>query len=242
MATSPFDYGSLDQNARVPSLSVPATEAQKPVRDGVLFVMFNIRASTCFGEEVFVTGSIKELGEWNPTKAVKLQTNKNNYPMWSTAISIPSCDHTVEYKFLILKDKVHQTFQWEEFDTNRKLELAEVQGIFIHVDDGTFGVKKPPVIITTKTIELLRQEIAASKEVQKQYQEEKRALEKDLDDMKCNLGESEALVTQLKKQITIMEGSKLDTLSTTDLRTLVQKSKKTSHRANVELMKRYMDT
>jgi len=58
---------------------------------------FNADATTQFGENIFVTGNLRELGNWDPNKAVPL--NANSYPIWSASVNLPT-SLTFQYKYL----------------------------------------------------------------------------------------------------------------------------------------------
>jgi len=60
---------------------------------------------TEFGDSVFVTGSIPELGEWNRTKALCLTPTKDadGRRLWKRTFDIPMSTAFFEYKYFILK-------------------------------------------------------------------------------------------------------------------------------------------
>lgn len=45
-------------------------------------ILFSAYCSTNFGEIVCITGNCVELGLWNPSKGLKLQTDSKEYPIW----------------------------------------------------------------------------------------------------------------------------------------------------------------
>lgn len=60
-------------------------------------------AETNHGQNVFVVGNIRELGQWDISKAIKLQTDEEFYPMWTSAeilLSLEDLSYDVEYKFV----------------------------------------------------------------------------------------------------------------------------------------------
>ncbi len=65
----------------------------------VRFVVNN--ASTTLGENVYLTGSVSELGQWEPGKAIGPLFNKvmYAYPNWYYDISVPA-GTAIEFKFL----------------------------------------------------------------------------------------------------------------------------------------------
>jgi glucoamylase len=64
-------------------------------------VTFNVRATTNFGENVFIVGSVPELGNWLPENAIALSSV--NYPIWGGTITLPGYTN-VEYKYIKKSD------------------------------------------------------------------------------------------------------------------------------------------
>lgn len=58
---------------------------------------FHANTTTWYGQEVHVVGSIPELGDWNPSNAVKLHAD--DYPVWKGQASIPA-GTPFEYKYI----------------------------------------------------------------------------------------------------------------------------------------------
>ncbi|KAH9896766.1 glycoside hydrolase [Cubamyces lactineus] len=83
---------------------------------GPAFVTVNFAetATTTFGENIFVVGSIDELGNWDPDSAVALSSA--SYPTWTVSINIPA-DTTFEYKFI--RKETDGSVVWES-DPNRE--------------------------------------------------------------------------------------------------------------------------
>jgi hypothetical protein len=70
-----------------------------------------------WGENVFVTGSISQLGSWSTDKAVALSATgyTASNPLWTTTIDLPA-GTTFEYKFI--KKETDGSIIWES-DPNR---------------------------------------------------------------------------------------------------------------------------
>ncbi|MFY1703652.1 carbohydrate-binding module family 20 domain-containing protein [Micromonospora sp. WMMA1923] len=51
---------------------------------------FTVTAQTNWGQEVYVVGSIPQLGNWNPAGGVKLSTNSGSYPTWTGSVDLPA--------------------------------------------------------------------------------------------------------------------------------------------------------
>lgn len=49
-----------------------------------IYLNFTVKSQTKLGQNVFIIGNIPELGDWNPSKAFRLSTNKNIYPEWKS--------------------------------------------------------------------------------------------------------------------------------------------------------------
>ncbi|KAL0572053.1 hypothetical protein V5O48_009911 [Marasmius crinis-equi] len=81
-------------------------------------VTFLETANTTFGENIFLVGSIMELGNWAPMSALAL--SPANYPEWAVTVSLPA-DAQFEYKF-IKKDN-NGSVIWES-DPNRQATVV----------------------------------------------------------------------------------------------------------------------
>jgi len=62
-----------------------------------VIVTFDIQATTNLGENVFLTGSVPELGNWSPDHAIPLSATK--YPTWNATVTLPGYTF-VEYKYI----------------------------------------------------------------------------------------------------------------------------------------------
>ncbi|TDL22528.1 glycoside hydrolase [Rickenella mellea] len=76
-------------------------------------VVFNETATTVLGENIFVVGSIPQLGSWNPAGAIALSAA--SYPVWSTKITIPA-NTAFQYKYI--RKESDGGIEWES-DPNR---------------------------------------------------------------------------------------------------------------------------
>jgi alpha-amylase len=81
-------------------------------------VTFNVNASTTWGQNVFVVGSIPALGSWNTTNAIALSSAA--YPVWSATVTLPA-NTAVEYKFI--KKNTDGSVTWES-GANRTLNTG----------------------------------------------------------------------------------------------------------------------
>ncbi|KAK0221592.1 glucoamylase [Armillaria fumosa] len=80
---------------------------------GTVSVTFNEFATTFFGENIYLTGSIDALQNWSPDTALLLNTD--NYPTWSITLNLPA-SITFQYKFI---RKFNGAVTWES-DPNRE--------------------------------------------------------------------------------------------------------------------------
>ncbi len=96
-------------------------------------VEFKIRVQTNFGDRVVVTGSVQELGFWEPRNGVELMTTKESYPIWTAVHHVPS-GQSVEYKYVVLK--ADETLLWESSIDNR---MFTAEGMVLVLEDGTFN-------------------------------------------------------------------------------------------------------
>lgn len=64
------------------------------------------------GLTLAISGSIPELGNWDPTKAVRMADA--NFPHWSAQIALPSTSQLIEYKFIAINTLTGETVAWED--------------------------------------------------------------------------------------------------------------------------------
>ncbi|OJJ55916.1 hypothetical protein ASPSYDRAFT_92119 [Aspergillus sydowii CBS 593.65] len=84
-------------------------------------VVFEEKVQTVYGENVYIAGSIAQLGNWDPAKAVKLSADKYTAanPLWTVTVSLP-VGTSFEYKFL--KKEAGGDVVWES-DPNRQFTV-----------------------------------------------------------------------------------------------------------------------
>jgi glucoamylase len=81
---------------------------------------------TKFGEELYITGNTKELGNWNSNNSKKLMSDSKKFPIWeSNQISFNS-NSNLEYKYII---KSSNNVKWENFSGNRELNFSKLENI-----------------------------------------------------------------------------------------------------------------
>ncbi|CAA7262982.1 unnamed protein product [Cyclocybe aegerita] len=75
-------------------------------------VTFNVFATTQFGENIFLTGSLDALKGWSPDNALALSAA--NYPTWSITVTLPAST-IFEYKYI---RKFNGAVTWESDPNN----------------------------------------------------------------------------------------------------------------------------
>lgn len=78
-------------------------------------VVFVLDRETQFGENLFVIGSIPQLGEWDVARALPLQYMQES--QWRIAIKVSPC--SFEYKYLI-QDQFSESMVWESSSNRAK--------------------------------------------------------------------------------------------------------------------------
>ena len=73
---------------------------------------FNVCATTVYGENIYITGSVDALEDWSPDNALILSAA--NYPTWSITVSLPAST-TIEYKYI---RKYNGAVTWESDPNN----------------------------------------------------------------------------------------------------------------------------
>jgi glucoamylase len=98
-------------------------------------VTFNIRAPIGSGEQVFVTGELRNLGNWNPGKAQGLTAAQStgNDPLWVAEIDLPAAT-AFEYKYI--KKSASGEVVWESLPNkgNRNGETPQDCGSTASMD------------------------------------------------------------------------------------------------------------
>ncbi|KAH8103292.1 glycoside hydrolase [Cristinia sonorae] len=79
-------------------------------------------ATTTFGENIFLVGSIPQLGSWNTDLAIPLSSA--TYPVWTVSVEIPP-NTSFQYKFI--RKEQDGSIVWES-DPNRQDETPQAAG------------------------------------------------------------------------------------------------------------------
>ena len=89
-------------------------------------INFQIKYDTKFGEDLAVIGSIKELGNWQIVRALKMGWNDNN--IWKGTLYLDRKNiFEFEYKFIVTSGNYVK--RWED-GFNRKFDLFKLKALF----------------------------------------------------------------------------------------------------------------
>jgi len=90
-------------------------------------VTFEVSAYTIYSENVYIVGSVPELGEWNPKRAIKMRTDEKMYPLWiSDGILLDISKSNIQYKYLkILNGNVLWEHGHDRYITNDPNNILE---------------------------------------------------------------------------------------------------------------------
>jgi glucoamylase len=108
--------GSVGPSWGEKSNNVPPTTCTAPPACNVQ-ITFNERATTTFGENVFIVGQLTQLGNWDPNSAIPLSASKytSSDPLWFATVSIPA---STSFAYKYIRKTSGGTVVWES-DPNR---------------------------------------------------------------------------------------------------------------------------
>ena len=93
-------------------------------------ITFRVKYPTSFGLEVRVAGNIEELGSWEPTHCLLMETTKESYPYWYSTQKITGpVGMEIYYKYLIY-DKNINKYIWENEDGSNRFFVINLPGSF----------------------------------------------------------------------------------------------------------------
>ena len=92
------------------------------------------------GENIYIVGDVGELGNWDVNKSIRLTTNKEKFPKWESDIIQFNAKY-INFQYKYIKRKNDGNIQWENvgYETNRNLNLSNLDIGFYIVDDGEFS-------------------------------------------------------------------------------------------------------
>ena len=128
-----------------PALAAPALAATAPATipavssaaaPNPIAATFNLVAGfTAYGQNVYVVGSIPELGSWNPANAVPLTTTSSTFPNWTGGVALPANTYT-EFQYIV-KNADGTVARWEKGFRQNRSTITPPTGTYITHD--TFG-------------------------------------------------------------------------------------------------------
>ncbi|KAJ9249827.1 CAZyme family GH15 and CBM20 [Paecilomyces variotii] len=89
-------------------------------------VTFDVLATTNYGENVYVVGSVSALGSWDTDSAVALSADEytSSNPLWYGTVTLPAGE-SIEYKYI--KKETDGSIVWES-DPNRDYDVPQKCG------------------------------------------------------------------------------------------------------------------
>ncbi|KAE8149099.1 Six-hairpin glycosidase-like protein [Aspergillus avenaceus] len=89
-------------------------------------VTFEVKATTAYGENIKIVGSVSQLGNWNTGSAIALSADRYtaNNPLWTVTVNLPA-GSSFEYKYIRVQGG---SVTWES-DPNRKLTVTSSCGV-----------------------------------------------------------------------------------------------------------------
>lgn len=99
-------------------------------------VTFDEIATTTYGENVYIVGSISQLGSWNTNNAVALSASKytSSNNLWYVTINLPA-GTTFQYKYI--RKETDGTIKWES-DPNRSYTVPSGCGVSTATENDTW--------------------------------------------------------------------------------------------------------
>jgi len=203
------------------------------------FVIFNVKLKTQFGENVYMTGSCAVLGDWDAHCGVKLYTDRKSFPSWSCVVRLPP-GRDIEYKYVLKSES--GSLIWEDTPSNRKVNPS---GMWTLLDDGLFGNLRDPTdsiyLLNNARLESLASTLLVGKQQQQQLQLDLKNFQDELRQITEQLDVSKQTIHCLQRQISILEGVNLRSLTISQLKELASKSRKVSELSNDMLLKKLED-
>ncbi|HIK28746.1 MAG: DUF1796 family putative cysteine peptidase [Oscillatoriaceae bacterium SKW80] len=109
---------------------------------------FQVNAHTQPGEFIGIVGSTPELGEWDVSKCVRMNTNSDRYPLWWADVDIPVdtvatfSSQAIEYKYIRILP--NGRIEWEAWGRNRWVPVEpDARSTTLVIEDGWIGYLPP---------------------------------------------------------------------------------------------------
>ncbi|ETW81510.1 glycoside hydrolase family 15 protein [Heterobasidion irregulare TC 32-1] len=110
----------------VPSSCSTSSGGSSGGSSGTVAVTFNVQATTVYGENIYITGSVDALQNWSPDNALILSAA--NYPTWSITVNLPASS-SIQYKYI---RKYNGATTWES-DPNMQITTPS-SGTYVESD------------------------------------------------------------------------------------------------------------
>lgn len=88
-------------------------------------VIFHVKASTNYGENIYVVGSIPELGSWDTNKCTEAMMCPN-YPEWYLPVSVPA---NTAFTFKFIKKDANGNVTWESSNNRTVTSSSSPTGV-----------------------------------------------------------------------------------------------------------------
>ncbi|PGH09005.1 hypothetical protein AJ79_05800 [Helicocarpus griseus UAMH5409] len=123
----------ISSSTTVPTGTKTATQCESTPTS--VSVTFNEKVTTSWGENVYLTGSIPQLGSWSADSAIKLSSDRYTAanPLWYTSVNLPA-GVSFQYKYI---RKSGSVAVWES-DPNRAYSVPKGCGTTTAVRDDTW--------------------------------------------------------------------------------------------------------
>lgn len=89
-----------------------------------------IHYNTVPGQNIYVCGKSKTLGQWNLSNALKMNYSTGGH--WSVTLELLEKTNLLEYKYVMMDDKGNVEWEWGE---NRVILLTGKKSKIIHADE-----------------------------------------------------------------------------------------------------------
>jgi len=130
-----FPTGTSVTSATSTRLDTTTTSGTSCPTVTAVAVMFNEVATTVYGEDIFITGSISQLGEWNTNSGMRIALFADKYTsdknLWYVEVAMPA-GTSFEYKYYRVADDGKVT--WES-DPNRRYTVAGKCEAIVAIND-----------------------------------------------------------------------------------------------------------
>ncbi|WP_217575765.1 carbohydrate-binding module family 20 domain-containing protein [Streptomyces sp. GbtcB7] len=131
----------------------PTNPPTTPPTNATVSETFNETRQTVWGENVFLAGSLPQLGNWAPADAIPLSSA--GYPTWSAAVDLPA-NTAFEYKYIV-KDSAGKV-TWES-GANHTASTGSSNGTLNDTWNGSGSTKQVSVNFSENKTTVLGQNV-----------------------------------------------------------------------------------